>query len=73
MMAARIFPELLIRNLDYTKFTKRELHIFSKKKKKTQIHKILQFPSTNFLILKSSYNNLIINTSSYIFFKILVK
>ena len=30
-------------------------------------NKILQFPSTIFLILKSLYNNLIINTASYIF------
>ena len=46
MMAARIFPELLLRNLDYTKFTKRELHIFSKKKKK----KSKYIKSYNFLL-----------------------
>ena len=49
----------------------------TKKKKKThthmQIHRVLQFPSMNFLILKLLLNNLIINVASYIFFKILVK
>ena len=54
-----------------------------KKKKKThththththmQIHRVLQFPSMNFLILKLLLDNLIINVASYISFKILVK
>ena len=38
-----------------------------------QIHVNLQFPSTNFLILNLLHNSLIINTTSYISFKILVK
>ena len=35
------------------------------------MHKVLQFLSTNFSILKSVHDNLIINVASYIFFKIL--
>ena len=38
-----------------------------------QIYKVLQFLSTSFLILKSYYDSLIINTASYISFKILVQ
>ena len=51
---------------------KRELHILTPKKR-MQIHKILQFPSTNFLILKLLHDSLIINAASYVSFKILVK
>ena len=52
---------------------KRELHILTKKKKIMQIHKILPFPSKNFLILKLLYDSLIINAARYVSFKILVK
>ena len=41
--------------------------------KNTQIHKILQFPSISFLILKFLHDSFIINVMSYIFFKILVQ
>ena len=41
--------------------------------KKRQIHKILQFPFMNFLILKLLHGSLIINATIYISFKILVK
>ena len=46
-------------------YTKSNKNITSQKK--MQIHKILLFSSTIFLILKSLHNNLIINTASYIF------
>ena len=39
----------------------------------TQIHKVLQFHFTNFLILKSLHDSLIINVASYISLKILIK
>ena len=42
-------------------------------KKRRQLHKILQFPSTSFLILKLLHDSLIINATSYISFKILVQ
>ena len=72
-MAARIFEGLSLRNLNYIKSTKKRTSYIFQKKRKTQIHKILKFPSTNFIILKALHNNLIINASSYISFKILVK
>ena len=37
------------------------------------VHKVLQFSSTNFFILKSLHDSLIINVTSYISFKILVR
>ena len=44
-----------------------------KKHTHTQTHKFLQYSSTNFLILKSLYDSFVINSASYISFKILVK
>ena len=40
-----------------------------RKRKNTQINKVLKFPSTNFLILKLLHDNFIINAVSYIFFQ----
>ena len=57
----------LLRNLNYTKSNKkRTLYIDRKKKKKktTRKHKVLQFPSMNFLILKSLHDSLIINIAN---------
>ena len=58
----------LLRNLNYTKSNKkRTLYIDGKKKKKkktTRKHKVLQFPSMNFLILKSLHDSLIINIAN---------
>ena len=44
-----------------------------KKKTHTQTHKVLQFPSTDFLILNLLHDSLIINIASHISVKILVK
>ena len=44
-----------------------------KKNNNPHTHKILQFPSMNFIILKSLHNSFIINVANYISFKILVK
>ena len=57
----------------FFKLPKKMNFIYWPKKKKMQIHKVLQFPSTNFLILKSLHDSLIINATNYVSFKILVK
>ena len=68
------FSRWSLRNLNYTKSNKKRVSYNEPKKKqknKKQIHKVLQFPSTNFLVLKSLYDILIMNAANYISFKIL--
>ena len=65
------FSEPSLRNLNYIKFNKKRTYIDPKTQ--TQIRKVLRFLSMNFLTLKLLYDNLIINTASYISFKILVR
>ena len=72
--APEIFFKVVIKKFNYKKFNKnRTLYIDQKTHIHTQIHKILQFPFTNFLILKSLHESLIINTANYIPLKILVR
>ena len=71
-MAVPIFfflKAVIKKNLNYIKSNKKRTSYIDKKK--MQIHKVLQFPSTNFLILKSLHDNLIINVASYFSFKFL--
>ena len=70
MAAPGLFSRGSIRNINYTKSkTKENLNILtSPKKKKTQIHEVLQLPSTRFHILKSLYDIFIINPTGYISF-----
>ena len=70
---------LRVVNLNYIKFNKNTTSYINEKKKHThtythiQIHKVLPFFFTNFFILKSLYDSLIINVISYISFKIIIK
>ena len=62
--------------LNYIKFNKKiisfiKTHTHTHTHTRTQTHKILQFPSTNFLIFKSLHDSLII--CKLHFFKSLVK
>ena len=66
-----------IRNINYVKFkTKENLNVLTsqktkpKKKKKTEIHKVLQLFSMMFHILKLLNDFFIINLTSYIFFNV---
>ena len=68
------FFNVIVKKLKLYKIYKKKIHILTKNTHTyTQIHKVLQFPFTKFLIMKSLHYNLINNYGSYIFLKILAE
>ena len=70
VVVLRNFSTVVIKKFKLWKSNKNRTSYIEKKCKHV---KVLQFPSTNFIILRSLHDSLIINTPSYISFKILVK
>ena len=70
VVVLRIFSTVVIKKFKLWKSNKNKTSYIEKKYKYI---KVLQFPSMNFIILRSLHDSLIINTPNYISFKILVK